>query len=351
MREILASMPQGGEGIFGTEGREEILERVGFLCREFLGAAPDVFLTCELSVGAAFGVRLTDGREVLVKVYPLSRSWYFLEDMCRIQSHLHESGFPCPKPLVGPTPFGGGYATVESGVFGGEYVDTHEPEYRRVMAATLAELTRIAEEVEETSGIGFGWRRPERGTLWPEPHSDAIDFVNTERGAEWIDAAAARAKSVLDDASEVSPLVVGHADWCSKHVKFTGANEVHTVYDWDSLRLDTEAAIVGAASATFPANRRIASSNLPTPDEARLFLSEYEAASGRIFTESELRVARASAVYTIAYLARCEHASDPSGTSSGAKWVGSYRESLVPHVQAAGLPEIESRRDLVASME
>ncbi|CAN5681464.1 hypothetical protein BH24ACT22_BH24ACT22_01840 [soil metagenome] len=297
--------PTLARAILGTADAAEVYNMLEAFCSARLGSAVEDVLLFELSVGAAFGVRLADGRRVLVKSYPPNRPPEFLHAVHRIQSHLSRSGFPCPAPVAAHAPFGSGFATAEEFVDAGEYADAHDPAVRRESAGTLAWLVRLAGEVGDTDGIGRGWSRPPRGELWPQPHNVLYDFPGTAPGSSWIEGIAAGAKSTLD--SNCDGLVVGHADWSSKHLQFEGLKP-SVVYDWDSLRLDVEPAIAGGAAVTFPANRHLSVPKLPTPEEAWLFIQDYESVRGRPFTRRERTVAASAAIYTLAYLARCEHA-------------------------------------------
>jgi hypothetical protein len=64
-----------------------------------------------------------------------------------------------------------------------------------------------------------------------------------------------------------------------------------------------------------------------SPEEARLFVEEYEIARGTPFSEQERAAICAAAAYGLAHTARCEHALDPGGKDLR----GSFRETLVRH--------------------
>ena len=99
---------------------------------------------------------------------------------------------------------------------------------------------------------------------------------------------------------------------------------MQVVYDWDSLVLDNECILVGAAATHFPVTWYLPVRLTPTPEEAAQFVREYEDARGASFTRAEHRQIAAAATYAIAYTARCEHAIDPQGT----RYAGSFREAL-----------------------
>lgn len=123
-----------------------------------LGSGVDETFFYELSVGAAFGLRLRDGRRVMLKVHPPYRSYRFLEAACRVQRHLFSRGFPCPEPITGPLQFGGGFATVEAFVGDGKPADAHEPEIRRSMAHALALLIGLAADGLDAQALLQAWK-------------------------------------------------------------------------------------------------------------------------------------------------------------------------------------------------
>ncbi len=321
MRDVLTDNPAFTRSILGTADPERVVRRLDAFCEENLGSRAAGILFCELSVGAAFGLRLADGRRVFLKAHPPDRPHEYLASVHAVQAHLRGRGFPCPAPLVGPSSFGEGLATVDEFVDEGQHPDGHDPASRRAMAGTLARLIYLASEVRDVSGLDRGWNWPREESLWPQPHNSLFDFEATAGGAEQIDEVAARAKRIVD--GHGGETVVGHADWSADQMRFTDG-EVSVVYDWDSLRLDREAVFVGIAASNFTATWRLGVPNPPTPDETRQFVSEYEEARGAPFSAEERAVVAAAAVYATAYVARCEHAVDPAGK----KVAGGFREAL-----------------------
>jgi hypothetical protein len=290
-------------------------------CTARLGSGvKDVFF-CELSVGAAFGLSLRDDRQVLLKVHPPDRTLRFLEAVYRMQQHLYARGFPCPEPICGPLPFARGLATVEAFVDEGKVADAHEPEIRREMARALARVIDLSGGVPDVEGLLQAWKLPPDHGLWPVPHNALFDFEATVAGAEWIDEIASKARRVLD--SSPGRMVVAHADWSAKHFRFEDG-KVCVVYDWDSLRLDKETTLVGHTATHFPYTEYFDVPRRASPEEARLFIQEYETARGAPFSERERVAVAAAATYGLAYTARCEHAIDPEGKNLK----GGFREAL-----------------------
>ena len=189
-----------------------------------ISAAVDNFLFYESSQGAVFGIQLSDGRRVVLKAHQPDRPLEFLSAMYKVQRYLADHDYPCPKPLIDPTPIGYGYATVEELVDSGIYTDAHDPIIRHAMAEMLAQLVSVTRDIRNTPGLqstARSQRLPE-GVLWPTPHSRIFDFAATTPGAEWIDALAYEARQKL--AHGVGEMVIGHTDWSVKHFRFQDGN-------------------------------------------------------------------------------------------------------------------------------
>jgi hypothetical protein len=280
--------------IFGTDDARAIWAQV-------LEACPDAVecFAFEVSVGARLGLRLGDGSRIALKVHVGREGPRYLEAVQRVQQHLWERGFPCPKPLGSRE-----RVTLEEWREDGEYRDAHEPEVRRVIAGQLAELFRLTGELQPPPGLE-PFFAPRDAPLWPIPHNVLFDFEATAEGAEWIDEIAGAAKRLRD--AQVGRLVIGHGDWTVKHVRFDGLRPT-VIYDWDSLNTDFETVFVGNSAATFTYTEHLPVSVWPTVEEAHAFFDEYDQARAEPFTSEERAAARAAAVYSRAYSARCTHA-------------------------------------------
>ena len=302
----LADAPLGTRAVFGTTDAAEIRRRLDAFCERRLGSPPVRYFHCSVSVGAAFGVALADGRRVAVKVHRPERGIAFLRAAHRVQRHVAASGFPAPTPLVEPSPVPPGVATAEEWVDEGEPGDARDPATRRTLAAGLARLIELTRPFRGDRTLGESFTILRDGPLWPAPHSPIFDFEATAEGAEWIDAIAGAARAAL--LTSASPPVVGHSDWSIKHFRFAGG-QIRVVYDWDSLTLAPEAFLVGTAAAHFTSEPPDWSA--PWLAESDAFVSEYEAARAVPFTASERVAVAAARVFGTAYTARCEHALDP----------------------------------------
>jgi hypothetical protein len=166
--------------------------------------------------------------------------------------------------------------------------------------------------------------------LWPEPHEARFDFEASASGAEWIDSLARAARRRL--VRPVGERVVAHADWRAEHVRFERGAIVAS-YDWQSLAVGCEPALIGQIAYGFTTDWSIHQEHrIPTLDEVRAFVSDYESARGRRFFEAERRTIDAAWVFATAYGARCEH----SDLVLGMPWAreadeDSYRGRLARH--------------------
>ncbi|WP_037497465.1 phosphotransferase [Solirubrobacter soli] len=284
--------------LFGTGRRAELVDA---FCRAHLrsGVARREFSAS--SVGSVHGVRLQDGRRVVVKVYRSDVDVVHLAAVGRVQARLADSGFPAPRPLLAPTPLANGVAVVETLVDRGRWADAHVPAVRRAVAGGLAALL---EHARREPGL-VAWREAYE-QLWRSPHDRRFDFAGTAHGAEWIDELASAARRRLDECAD-GPVVVGHGDWRVEHLRFADG-ALSAVYDWDSLAVAPAPVFAGAAAHQFTADWSIEGhACAPTFEESMAFLSDFEAARGTPFSDRERQLAYAAFVAALAYSERCGH--------------------------------------------
>jgi hypothetical protein len=264
-------------------------------CDRHLGspAVADLFRAGHLA--PVIGVRLADGREVVVKVRaPAPR----VAACTQVQRRLWEAGFPCPKPLAGPAMFDGHEATAESHV-PGEVMLPVSGRAARPFAAALAQLVSLAPRPQDVPSLApapawTAWNH--EGGLWPWPDDQDID-LNEVGGPGWINAAGQAARRRLQ--ASQGQAVIGHGDWFVENLRWRG-NRLLVAYDWDSLIVDSEAVIAGVAAAIYP---------MPaTVPETEDFLTAYTTARRRPFSADELQRCWAAGVWTRAFDAKKQHA-------------------------------------------
>ena len=297
--------------VFGTTHPALIAHQLNDFCRETLNAVIADYLFYESSQGAVCGVQLEDGRRVVLKIHQASRSLAFLTAIYQVQRYLVDAGYPCTHPILAPTRFRDGFATVEVLDDTGDYRDAHRPEIRRSMAQLHALLSTLTKDTSKIPGLhpaSLDKRLPP-DALYPRPHSKMFNFEATSQGAEWIDALCRDARKTLTE-NNTGKLILSHTDWSVKHFRYTG-DIVHIIYDWDSLALDREPVLVGAAAGGFTMTWHLNVPILPTQDEALAYVREYEAFRGKKFTVDEQQAMSASMTAWICYGARIEHSMKP----------------------------------------
>jgi hypothetical protein len=306
-------MPQVVSVIFPQVDSVQVAVALDAYCREQFGAAVDRSLFVAVSVGAVFGLELSDARRVVVKAHRPGVTPTHLMAVQTAQRHLSTSGVPAPEPLAGPTPLGMGLGTAETLLAGGQWADPHTGAIRAAMAGALARFAAAGRSLVQITELRSGLTESPADTLWPTPHDPRFDFGADEEGAGWIDRIAQHARDV-QHASRSLDLVVGHTDWRVQNLRFDDRGQVCAVFDWDSLRVLPEPVLVGEQAANFTTDwSRQVDRQYPTIEEALAFIAEFEVARGTPFDDRQLRVARAGLAYALAYIARCEHSDDCTG--------------------------------------
>jgi len=291
--------------IFATTEPAEIEEIITGFAADHLGPVAEA-LFYRSSVGVVAGLHLADGSEAVVKVHRWNVTVERLAAIQRVQSHLARRSLPAPRPLVAPSPLAGGIATAEE-LIGGQPVDGHDRAVRRSIAEGLWAFVAAADGLAGAVDIGGPLMlRPPGAALWHEPHDLRFDFDATATGAEWIDELASVAQHRLDALD--GPVVVGHFDWRVQNLAFSG-DAIAAIYDWDSVYAASEPVIVGGSAAQFTCDwTRQDEDTLPSVEEMRSFVRDYELAKGRPFSPGEREIIDAANLFQCAYGARCQHA-------------------------------------------
>jgi hypothetical protein len=268
-------------------------------CSEHLGSPPAAELFRSGFLSAVVGLRLADGREVVVKVRPASPR---LVACVEVQRRLFESGYPCPEPLSGPAPFGDAAATAEVYVPGGALLPDGDLADRR-FAEAFAFLISLAPRPAEVPTLHpappwAAWNHAGAG-LWPRSE-DGAD-LNKVAGPEWLDRAGRCARDRLR--AGASEAVIGHCDWLASNLRWNG-DQLLVVHDWDSTAADSEAVLVGLAAALYPT---ASPDENTTVAETERFLDAYCDARGRAFSAGERQRSWAAGVWTRAYDAKVQH--------------------------------------------
>jgi hypothetical protein len=160
------------------------MDALAVWCRRYLGAPPTAELFEAGYLSTVKGLRLADGREVVVKVRPrMSR----LAGCAVVHRALWVAGFPCPEPLVGLQPLDGYAATAEALV-----PNVGEPppdsELAALSAAALARLVGLAPDPGPVPSLApspsfAGWDPARLARV--EDSAAFLDAYQHARGRRW----------------------------------------------------------------------------------------------------------------------------------------------------------------------
>jgi Phosphotransferase enzyme family len=258
-------------------------------CRGFLGARPVAVLFVVSHLSEVVGVRLADGREVVVKrrVDGSGRS----RTCVAAQRLLAEHGFPCPMPLTGAVIDDGSAVHAEQFVGGGELETEDSPAAAEKSAVLLADLVRRLASVDLDPPLP----NPEWVQWDALPDRQAKAAVPT-----WIEDTTIRVQAKLA-ACDLRP-VLGHADWEAQNMRWQGDTPL-AVHDWDSLAWLSEAALAGTAAGVFVSH---GNPTLAPVESSTAFLHAYEAARGVRFSSDETEIAWAASMWVALHNARDE---------------------------------------------
>lgn len=270
-------------------------------CLRHLGAPVERLLFRSGFLSQVVGVELSSGLRAVVKVRPFQPR---IAGCVEVQRALAGAGFPCPEPLTGATRVREMTVTAETVVADGALVPTDAGAVP--FAALLARLVGAAPAPAAVNDLApsppwAGWDHPGQ-RLWPDLDEHGQD-LNLVDAPAWVDAAARRVRARL--ASTPGRVCIGHGDWESQNIRWTGANP-HVVHDWDSVVAQPEAAIVGLAAAMWP--RQGGSDPIATVAQTDEFITGYQRFSDRDWEASEVRDAWAASLWVGLIFAKQEAA-------------------------------------------
>ena len=299
--------------VLGTDSPGEIGQLFECFCAERFAARPEGAHFYAASAGCVLGVHLESGDDVVIKAYQKRWSSPLLRAVQRSQERVADGGIPCARPRLGPTQFAAdrpNLALVETFIADPGMHPGRSARERGVSARGLALQIGLCRDLDGVEALNSHPLHTPDERLYPEPHSPLFDFDTTAAGAAWIDDLARLA--LLARKQDESAAVVAHTDWSARNVRFD-EECLQAVYDWDSLALVRESTALGQAAMTWSVTADPGGTEFPDSDDVLAFMNDYQRARSRPFTTDQLRAARASALYTLAYTARCEHSLDVQG--------------------------------------
>jgi hypothetical protein len=163
-----------------------------------------------------FGLRLADGREVVVKVRADEQGR--AASCVQAQAGAASSGFACARPLTPATMVGGLVVRAEQWRPGGTMMRGDDPAVARRFAVLLAELTQelagAAVRPPLPNPLWVRWDNPGPAT-WPA--AAFLDERDHSLVPGFVEETAQRASARILR-SEL-PCVLGHADWETQNLR------------------------------------------------------------------------------------------------------------------------------------
>ncbi len=249
---------------------------------------------------AAFGVRLADGRDLVVKTRtPADR----LAGCHALHEHLWQAGYPCAQPILGPTPLGVLTATVEVMAADRPVAYPSPERSARALRRLVALAPRPGSQPSVLPNPTWTDMRHNGSGRWPAPTPGELD-MNATPDPAWLADIVDAVRAVVRAAD--LPDVLGHGDWEPHNMRWPGSAmpDPAVVFDWDSAAALPEAAIAGLAAICFARSDTGQCALVP---ESTAFLDAYQVARHRPFTPTEWRVAWAAGVWLLAHDAKAEY--------------------------------------------
>jgi hypothetical protein len=292
---------------------------------------------CELSLGSpilvtlfergnlsrVLGVRLADGREVVIKIRPWQDR---LLGCVAVQRHLASSGYPCPMPIGNLDRVDEWAVHAEDLVGGGHQRDPNLGP--GPYAVLLGELVAAAPDAARLPPLlpsppWTAWDHP-GATVWPE-RDDRGTNLNLFQGPAWIDDSARRVRDLLR--TYRAPVRIGHGDWESQNIRWNGDKPL-VVHDWDSVIAQPEAAIVGLAAAVWAAQGH--PGEAATVAQTQRFIDAYSRARGD-WSSQDHAVAWSAGLWVRLFNAKKD------ATEGGGPQLDRLRDELDERLNKAGL--------------
>jgi hypothetical protein len=272
---------------------EDLPDWLPVWCLDHLGGEPAGVLFQQHQVSMVFGLRLSDGADVVLK----ARADDGRAVSCvAVQALLAGRGFPCARPLTPVVGVGSLAVHAEEFRPGGEVLHGDSPDVAarcaEVFARLMAELADVTVAPPLPNPPWVRWDHTDSGD-WPA--IDGLNNLHQSAVPAYVPDTAVRTRRRLLAAG--LPCVLGHADFEAQNLRWHG-RQVWAVHDWDSLAWQPEAALAGAASGAF------ASDGPPTLapiESSEAFLVAYQDIRGRLFTAVEQEIAWAASLWMAAY--------------------------------------------------
>lgn len=297
---------------------QELLAQLQALLAETLQVEIETLLFVEGQCKQVWGLKMTQGPDLVIHFYPPERSLETLTTLLQIQKLAHAQNFQAPSPILPPHPLGKSALSVEHCLLGSRKPHPRQNTDIRLMAQSLARLHQVTCTLHHLPHL------PRRSTSWQaDLFSEALPKERRTE-TEWLkELTHTLLRRLRQDTGRqvLSPLY-----WTPTQIQLN-QHELTAVYSWGKLVLQPELWALGRALACFCGRSPNLSSPPPSLIEMQKFLAAFSEVRGVPFVPAELRYLEASLTWAMAEIALEEQSNDPKNLH----WEGSYREALTKH--------------------
>lgn len=297
---------------------QQMLAKLQALLAETLALEIETLLFVEGQFKQVWGLKMTQGPDLVVHFYPPERSPESLTTLLQIQKLAHAQKFQAPQPLLPPHPLGKSALSVEHCLLGKSKPHPHQNVDLRLMAQTLARLHQVTCTLHHLPHL------PRSSSPWQADYFSGAVAKERRSETEWLKELTHTLLRRLRQ--EIGRQVLSPLYWTPSQIQLNH-HELAAVYSWGKLVLQPELWALGRALAHFSRHSPAELGLPPSLIEIQKFLAAFSEVRGVPFVPAELRYLEASLTWSMAEIALEEQANDPKNLH----WEGSYREALTKH--------------------
>ncbi len=278
--------------LFGTLDCADAARQIENFVARSLGARVVETVLAAMSSGGTFGLRLSDGRTVFLKIHAGELLPEHLKALHGTQEMLRGKGIPVARRVLPLTEFGNGrFASVHTFRARG---DRLRAAHRGVIESAGAGLARLVSTALSTN---LAAEIPD--FLFRQSNPFSVRAPGIPEQPKLPEAGRARAvrANVLEAVKTSSGRsIVSHNDWSARNMLFW-KGEVSSIFDFEALRRGPEPLLIGKAAITFINEP----SGVPDPAGAAVrFIKAYEQAAGYEFSGADAASLDAGAALAVA---------------------------------------------------
>jgi hypothetical protein len=297
---------------------QQLLRELQALLHQALEREIDTLLFVEGEQKQVWGLKMTQGDDLVIHFYPPECSGETLTTLLQIQKLAHAQKFQAPQTLLPPHAFGQCQISVELCLLGSRKPHPHQNGDIQLMAQTLARLHQVTCTLHALPAL------PQMQIPCQTHLFSGAAPKERRSETEWLGALRHALQRRLRQ--ETGRLVLSPLYWTPSQLQIKH-QELAAVYSWSKLILQPELWALGRAMASLGFLSQTEPGQPASTIEMQRFLATFCEVRGVPFLASELRYLEACLTWAMAEIALKEQQGDPHNRH----WEGSYREALTKH--------------------